>query len=95
MDLKLVTTEAMEELNQKLDTILLKLNEKIYPKESEWMDVNEVCQALKISKRSIFNYISQGHLGFSHLTGQKKLYFKREDVNKMISNHYVKPYRTK
>jgi len=95
MEFKLLSAETIDEFNQKLDTILQKLNEHSQPKESEWMDVSEVCQALKVSKRSIFNYINQGYLSFSHLAGRKKLFFKREDVVKMISNHYTKSFRTK
>jgi hypothetical protein len=93
MDFKLIESKTVEELNQKLDTILLKLNDNTPKKESEWMDLSEVCLALKVSKRSIFNYINQGILSFSHLGGKKKLFFKRDDINKIIADHYKKSFR--
>jgi len=96
MDFKLVDSKTIEELNQKLDQILQHLIEKAnQPKESEWMDLADVAQALKVTKRSVFNYINEGKLSFSHLAGHRKLFFKREDVNKMISDHYIKSFRTK
>lgn len=92
MDISLLDSNDLKELNQKLDSILQKLNEK-QPPQSEWLTVEEVMKALHISKRTVFSYLSQGILGGSHLSGKRKLFFKKTDVEKLLTDHYLKSFK--
>jgi predicted DNA-binding transcriptional regulator AlpA len=97
MEVITIQSEAFQELIKSIHEIHNKLDakNKEQANEMEWLDLSEVCQALKISKRTVFNYINQGILSFSHLGGRKKLFFRKEDIDKIISDHYVKSFRNK
>ena len=94
MSYSLIEDQKLLELNTKLDSIIQKLDEK-QPPPSEWLTIEEVMKELHISKRCIFTYITQGKIGGSHLAGKRKLFFKREDVNKLISDNYFKAFYKK
>jgi hypothetical protein len=57
----------------------------------QWLDIQEVCFLLKISKRTLFSLKSSGKLSFSQING--KVYFKSEDIQKFLMKYYVKSYK--
>lgn len=53
-----------------------------------WLDVQETCLALKISKRTLQTYRDNKVLPFSQIGG--KIYFKSTDIEAHLNSHYVK-----
>lgn len=51
-------------------------------KKEEWLDNQEVCMMLNITKRTLQNYKNKGVLPYSKLN--RKNYFKRSDVQTLL-----------
>ena len=56
--------------------------------EPAWIDTQEVCQRLRISKRTLQTYRNQGIIPFSVIRG--KAYYKIEDVREVMDNGYTR-----
>lgn len=56
--------------------------------EPAWIDSQEVCQRLGISKRTLQTYRNQGIIPFSVIRG--KVYYKIEDVREAMNNGYTR-----
>ena len=54
----------------------------------EWINNDQFCEALKISKRSAQNYRDQGMIPFSVVGG--KVYYKLKDVEELLNSNYKK-----
>ena len=93
------TIENMEEfyrrLAEKMDNIIKKLDGRINTKQlSEiWLDIQEVCQLLKISKRTLQSYRDNGILPFSQIGG--KIYFRANDIEDHLNRNYNKAFNKK
>ena len=63
----------------------------------DWLDNQDVCQALNISKRSLQTYRDNGTLPYTQIG--HKMYYKTEDVNRIIpvvtDKQKEKLYKTK
>jgi len=63
----------------------------------EWMDNQDVCQALNISKRSLQTYRDNGTLPYTQI--RHKMYYKADDVERVIpvvaDKQKEKLYKTK
>ena len=85
-----MSTEAYQHLMKRIDEIA---DNSKKCKEStiatSWLDIQEACQALKISKRTLQSYRDNGILPYSKIGG--KIYFKAEDIREHLEKHYVKP----
>ncbi len=56
----------------------------------KWLDNNEVCQTLCITKRTLQTYRENGLLPFSRI--RHKIFYKPEDVAKLLeSSHHSHP----
>ncbi|MCD7937716.1 MAG: helix-turn-helix domain-containing protein [Tannerellaceae bacterium] len=55
--------------------------------EGEWMDGQEVCLRLNISKRTLYNYKLRGIIPYS--TIGNKSYFKLSDIQKYIEKQKI------
>ena len=53
---------------------------------SQWMNGLEVSHALGMSYKTLLRLRKSGALPYSKING--KIYFKREDVDKLLDNHY-------
>jgi len=53
-----------------------------------WLDIQEVCFLLKISKRTLQTYRDKGILPYSQVNG--KIYFKAADIQKHLEKNYRK-----
>lgn len=51
----------------------------------EWLDNQDVCEILCISKRTLQTYRDNGTLAFSQIG--HKMYYKREDVKKLMDDN--------
>jgi excisionase family DNA binding protein len=93
------TIENMEEFYRKLfdkmDLIDKKLEDRNNTKQlSEiWLDIQETCQSLKISKRTLQSYRDNGILPFSQIGG--KIYFRATDIEEHLNRHYNKAFNKK
>lgn len=57
-------------------------------RKDEWMDNQDVCQLLKISKRTLQTYRDNGTLAYSQIG--YKCYYKKADIEKLIEISIVK-----
>jgi MerR family transcriptional regulator, repressor of the yfmOP operon len=53
-----------------------------------WLSADEVCHLLRISKRTLSNYRTNGVLPFSQIG--RKIYYKASDIDDYLENHYIK-----
>lgn len=84
------TFEAMmaglEALTAKVEAFCSQ-NEDKYTRK--WLDIQEVCEILKISKRTLQTYRDHGVLPFSQIG--HKTYYRPQDVERVINNLKIKP----
>lgn len=89
------TVEEYLQLLNKLDLIVNRLDEKFAPQPlpDTWLDIQETCQLLKISKRSLQSYRDRKLLSFSKIGG--KIYFKASDIQAHLEKHYQNSFSNK
>ena len=56
-------------------------------KSKEWLDNQDVCFILKISKRTLQYYRERGTIPYSQI--DRKIYYKREDIDNFIKKNSV------
>lgn len=84
-------SEAFQKLVEKLDAISIRLNnhKETTPLSDVWMDNQDVCELLHISKRTLQHYRDSGKLPFSQVGA--KIYYKAGDIDDFLQSHYLKP----
>ena len=88
------TIENMDDfyrrLAEKMDSINNKLDSRLNTKQlSEiWLDIQDACQLLKISKRTLQAYRDKGILPYSQYGG--KIYFRANDIEDHLKRNYNK-----
>lgn len=79
------TFEAMmvgfETLAKEMNVLCQQNGDKVMQK---WLDNQEVCELLKISKRTLQTYREKGLLPFSQIG--HKMYYRPQDVEKVFKN---------
>lgn len=90
MEVITITSEAFQELKNCLENINQKINSRSNqnPLSEQWLDIADVCNVLKISKRTLQSYRDQRLLDFSQIGG--KIYFKASEIESHLEKHYVK-----
>jgi hypothetical protein len=85
-----IESEAFQKLVNQLEAINTKLNEQkeSTPLSDVWMDNQDVCELLHISKRTLQHYRDTGKLPFSQIGA--KIYYKAIDVDAFLEGHYKK-----
>ncbi len=90
--MKVITIEdvAFQEIVNKLEAISSKLNKnkETTPLNEIWMDNQDVCELLHISKRTLQHYRDTGKLPFSQIGA--KIYYKASDIDTFLNKHYTK-----
>ena len=91
MEMLIIEKQALDELTYRLDTLKTKLdslytNSGIAPQK--WMDNQQVCMRLSISKRTLQNLRDCGVLPFTKIG--RKVFYKPEDIEKMLLLNYKK-----
>ena len=91
MEMLIIEKQAFDELSGRLDTLKTKLdslyvNSGVAPQK--WLDVQQVCMRLSISKRTLQHLRDCGVLPFTKMGG--KVFCKPEDVEKMLLLNYKK-----
>jgi hypothetical protein len=66
--------------------------EQTFPKgklatNDQWLDNNEVCELLKVTKRTLQNYRDSFTLPYSQIG--RKVYYKASDIQTLFENHYI------
>ena len=89
MEVITISTEAFQAIIDKIDKIndRLDLQKPVPMLNDRWLDIQEACFLLRISKRTLQSYRDNGMLPFSQING--KIYFKAKDID----NHLEKNYR--
>lgn len=73
----------IENLEKRFEQIV---NKASCPTKERWLDIQDVLQILKCSRRHLQNYRNEGKLPFSQI-GQK-IYFKSSDVEHFLEKNY-------
>ena len=91
MNVIMMESEAFQKLVEKLDAISVKLNnqKETNPLSDVWMDNQDVCELLHISKRTLQHYRDSGKIPFSQVGA--KIYYKSRDIDDFLQSHYLKP----
>lgn len=89
MEVIAIPKSVLKELNTELDELLQLTTDasKAYAgifNEEKWLDNQEVCLMLGISKRTLQSYKDKGLLSFSKLN--RKNYYKLSDVQRLLTS---------
>lgn len=90
MELVTLTSEAFLKIVSKIDNMsdILEKGKKSNPLNDTWLDIQEVCIFLKVSKRTLQKYRDSGILPYSQIGG--KIYFKASDIEEHLEHHYTR-----
>ena len=93
MNVITIESDAYKQIMDSITSILslLKENRKKQPLSDEWLDIQDVCQLLHISKRTLQSYRDTGIISFSQVGG--KIYFKASDIEIFLEAHYIKKFK--
>jgi len=84
----IISSEQFDKLVEQIKT----LNERVEninkkdPLKDRWLDIQDVCELLHISKRTLQSYRGKGILPFSQIGA--KIYYKASDIQKHLEKHY-------
>jgi hypothetical protein len=90
MEVITIQSEAYKSILQELNNIkeVVCSKQRLQPLNETWLDIQEVCLLLKISKRTLQSYRDNNILPYSQVAG--KIYFKAGDIEEHLLKHYVK-----
>lgn len=86
MEVITIEKEAFQRLLKKLDSIeegLSELRNPVSRMQTEWVDTYDVMKILKVSRRTVTQYVSEGKLKCSRI--KNKNYFKLNHVNEFLN----------
>ena len=95
MEVITIESKAFQQLLEQLNQIKAGIDSRLKKTtpDDPWLDNNEVCKWLKVSKRTLQNYRDNGELSFSQV-GAKILY-RTSDVDEFLKRHYNKAFSIK
>jgi len=96
MNVITIQSEAFQQILNKLDAINSKLNSeaKANNKLSEkWLTINQTCETLNVSRRTLQAYRDDGIISFSQYQG--KIYFKAADIEAHLQKNYKPAFNNK
>ncbi len=77
--------DKIEALENKFADIVHKAN---YPTKERWLDMQDVLEILKCSRRQLQIYRDTKQIPFSQIN--QKIYYKASDIEKFLLHHYNK-----
>lgn len=88
MSLITIESEAFQRLMKKMEEIESKLDlqKNKTPLSEKWLDNQDVCQLLHVSKRTLQHYRDAGIIPYSQIGS--KIYYRAADVEEHLKNHY-------
>ena len=85
-------TSAYQELKRQLSTLAVQMadfQKKIAPATPDkWLDAQDVCLALNISKRALQAYRDKGLVPYSNIGG--KFFYKEVDIRQILEEGLMK-----
>jgi hypothetical protein len=93
MEIINIEARAFEAMTERFKQFVQRVNNLCSPQNkglSKWLDNQEVCMMLKISKRTLQTYRDNGTLPYSQIN--HKMYYKPEDVERVLNQLKNKPY---
>jgi len=93
MEVITITSEAFQQLMSRIENIenYFKHVVKNQPLSEQWLDIEETCKLLKISKRTLQGYRDGGLLTFSQIGG--KIYISASAIEEHLRNHTRKAFK--
>jgi hypothetical protein len=91
MNIVVIEAKTLQEMLDRLAAIEQRIEPKGESPEHQWLDNQEFCQFLKISKRTAQNYRDQGIVAFSQIGS--KVYYKLADVHALLESNRVATLR--
>jgi hypothetical protein len=90
MDVITIESEAFAKIVRRIDGIEQKIltivKDAQNPLNERWLDNQQVCQVLNISKRLLQSYRDDKLIPFSQIN--HKIYYKASDIEKFLSKNY-------
>lgn len=88
-----IESEAFQKIVTQLESIQQKLNKEkaTTPLSEIWLDNQDVCELLHVSKRTLQHYRDSGMIAYSQIGA--KIYYKASDINEMLDKHYKPPFK--
>ena len=85
-----IESQAFQKIVDQLEAIQQKLNKEksTTPLSDIWMDNQDVCELLHVSKRTLQHYRDSGKIPFSQIGA--KIYYKASDIDTFLNSHYQK-----
>lgn len=90
MEFKMISVEdwcalktQIEQYNTEVKQVI---RNAINPLQEKWLDNQDACGVLKVSKRTLQNYRDNGTLPFSNLGG--KIFYKAADIEAVLDDNY-------
>lgn len=74
--------ERLDNFFRKVETLCADIKQK-----DKWLDNQDVCEILQISKRTLQYYRDSGKLSFSQIGG--KCYYKASDMSKLVQKSVI------
>ena len=95
MDNISISAAKYDELINKLDKLTKHIETKflINPLPERWLDIQEACQTLNVSKRTLQSYRDNNVLPYSQIGS--KIYYKAADIQAHLEKHYKPVVRRK
>jgi len=95
METKQFSEDKYSELVNKIDNLSKQFESKLFinPLPERWLDIQEACVVLNVSKRTLQTYRDTGVLPFSQIGS--KIYYKAIDIQKHLEKHYKPAFKTK
>jgi hypothetical protein len=95
MEVITIESTAFNEILRRLEDIATHLNKlsKGQSLDEVWLDDEEFCDVLKISKKTSWRYRENGSISYSQIGN--KIYYHALDIEAFLMSHYIKSPRTK
>lgn len=97
MNVITIQSEAFQEIIDRLETISKKLNGSEGKAKNNisanWLTIDQTCQILSISRRTLQSYRDDGVISFSQYQG--KIYFKASDIEAHLQKNYKPAFNNK
>lgn len=87
MEVVTIEKDTFEEIKQEIceiDSMAEDLLKKFKPAQTQWLDHENVCLMLNISKRTLQNYKDQKIIPYTRIS--RKSYFKLSDIEHFLNN---------
>lgn len=86
MEVITIQSEVFQAILKRLEEIEKKASEKEPNPDNVWLDNQEFCQLLKISKRTAQTYRDRGIVAFSQV--ESKVYYRLSDIHQMLEKNH-------